>query len=125
MFLTVEYLVLVMEYAAGGDLLERVKGKGQLTEDEARWFFQQIMFAMSYCHGMVRGPSPPWGHGHHRHAASPLAACLPRRTRYQAALMGAQRQITNALGGLRAASACLSFTTSGPASEGSLKSRTD
>ncbi len=55
-FLTDDHLVLVMEYAAGGDLLERVARSRWLSEEEARWFFQQTMFAIDYCHRMVSGP---------------------------------------------------------------------
>ncbi|GAB4815691.1 hypothetical protein N2152v2_002737 [Parachlorella kessleri] len=51
-FLTDDHLVLVMEYAAGGDLLERVARSRWLSEEEARWFFQQTMFAIDYCHRM-------------------------------------------------------------------------
>ncbi len=60
MFLTDSYLVLVMEYAAGADLFRLVSRAKGLPEGEARWFFQQIMFAVDYSHKMV-----------HRHAAAP------------------------------------------------------
>jgi hypothetical protein len=53
-FLTDNYLVLVMEYAGGGDLFKHVSRNKGLSEDDARWFFQQIMFAIEYCHKMVR-----------------------------------------------------------------------
>jgi serine/threonine-protein kinase SRK2 len=54
-FLTDEYLVLVMEYAAGGDLFKLVAAKQGLPEDDARWFFQQFILAIDYSHRMVRG----------------------------------------------------------------------
>lgn len=41
--------VLVMEYAAGGDLFKYVSLHRGLSEDDARWFFQQIIFAIDYC----------------------------------------------------------------------------
>ena len=53
-FLTDSYLVLVMEYAAGADLFRLVSRAKGLAEGEARWFFQQIMFAVDYSHKMVR-----------------------------------------------------------------------
>ena len=53
-FLTSSHLVLAMEYAAGGDLFRYVSARRGLPEDEARWFFQQLMIAVDYCHRMVR-----------------------------------------------------------------------
>jgi serine/threonine-protein kinase SRK2 len=49
-FLTQRHLVLVMEYAPGGDLFSHVRARGGLPEDEARWYFQQIAIAIDYCH---------------------------------------------------------------------------
>lgn len=52
-FLQPRYLCIVMEYAPGGDMLEYVKRKNGLTENEARWFFQQLVIGLDYCHKMV------------------------------------------------------------------------
>ena len=52
-FLTSTHLVLVMEYAAGGDLFRYVSARKGLRDDEARWFFQQLIIAVDYCHRMV------------------------------------------------------------------------
>lgn len=49
-FLTQHHLVLVMEYAPGGDLFSLVQSQKGLSEDDARWFFQQIVIAIDYCH---------------------------------------------------------------------------
>jgi serine/threonine-protein kinase SRK2 len=49
-FLTQQHLVLVMEFAPGGDLFTYVRSRGGLPEAEARWFFQQIVIAIDYCH---------------------------------------------------------------------------
>ncbi|GMH38283.1 hypothetical protein BSKO_06167 [Bryopsis sp. KO-2023] len=49
-FLTDRALCIVMEYAAGGDLHECIKTHKCLPEDWARWFFQQIIIAIEYCH---------------------------------------------------------------------------
>eukprot|EP00890_Picochlorum_soloecismus_P002510 jgi/Picsp_1/325/NSC_00324-R1_snf1-like protein kinase len=49
-FLTQRHLVLVMEYAPGGDLFSLVQTQKGLSEDDARWFFQQIVIAIDYCH---------------------------------------------------------------------------
>ena len=57
-FLTKDYLAIAMEYAAGGDMFQYVKHRGGLEEVEARWFFQQLIIGMDYCHKMVR-LSPP------------------------------------------------------------------
>ena len=44
-----------MEYAAGGDMFQRVKACGGLKEDDARWFFQQLIIGLDYCHKVCSG----------------------------------------------------------------------
>jgi len=51
-FLTHHYLGIAMEYAPGGDMFEYVVKKNGLREDEARWFFQQLIVGLDYCHRM-------------------------------------------------------------------------
>jgi len=51
-FVTDTHLVLVLEYADQGDLFSYVKSKGGLDEDTARWFFQQLMLSVDFCHRM-------------------------------------------------------------------------
>ncbi|GIL70723.1 hypothetical protein Vretimale_3824 [Volvox reticuliferus] len=51
-FLTPSHLSIVMEYAPGGDMFEYVVKKNGLREDEARWFFQQLIVGLDYCHRM-------------------------------------------------------------------------
>ncbi|KAL6329478.1 hypothetical protein AAG906_021173 [Vitis piasezkii] len=46
------HLAIVMEYAAGGELFERICNAGRFSEDEARYFFQQLISGVSYCHSM-------------------------------------------------------------------------
>ncbi len=46
MFLTAEYLAIAMEYAAGGDMYHRVVRCRGLPEDDARWYFQQLVIAI-------------------------------------------------------------------------------
>jgi serine/threonine-protein kinase SRK2 len=41
-----------MEYAAGGELFERICDAGRFHEDEARYFFQQLVCGVSFCHAM-------------------------------------------------------------------------
>lgn len=53
-FLTPDYLGIAMEYAAGGDMFQHVTNKRGLSENEARWFFQQLVLGLDYCHKMVR-----------------------------------------------------------------------
>ncbi|KAL6575886.1 Serine/threonine-protein kinase sapk2 [Orobanche hederae] len=50
--LTPTHLAIVMEYAAGGELFSRICNDGRFTEDEARFFFQQLISGVNYCHSM-------------------------------------------------------------------------
>ncbi|PNY07750.1 serine/threonine-protein kinase SAPK3-like protein [Trifolium pratense] len=50
--LTPSHLAIVLEYAAGGELFERICTAGRFSEDEARYFFQQLLSGVSYCHSM-------------------------------------------------------------------------
>lgn len=43
-------MVLVMEYAAGGELYDYLSERKVLTEEEARRIFRQIVTAVYYCH---------------------------------------------------------------------------
>jgi serine/threonine protein kinase len=53
-FLTPTHLCIVMEYAAGGELFDRIVKAGRFSEDEARYFFQQLICGVDYCHQSVR-----------------------------------------------------------------------
>ena len=55
-FLTTTHLAIVMEYAAGGELFDRIVKAGRFSEDEARFFFQQLVAGVDYCHSEVRPP---------------------------------------------------------------------
>mmetsp|Transcript_32449 Transcript_32449/g.58064 ORF Transcript_32449/g.58064 Transcript_32449/m.58064 type:complete len:345 (-) Transcript_32449:136-1170(-) len=48
--LTEQHIGIAMEYAAGGDLFDFVVSRNGLAEDEARWFFQQLICAVDYMH---------------------------------------------------------------------------
>ncbi|KAI3669212.1 hypothetical protein L6452_40439 [Arctium lappa] len=50
--LTETHLAIVMEYASGGELFDRISNAGRFSEDEARFFFQQLISGVSYCHSM-------------------------------------------------------------------------
>lgn len=50
--LTPTHIAIVMEYAAGGELFDRICSAGRFSEDEARYFFQQLISGVSYCHAM-------------------------------------------------------------------------
>ena len=55
-FLTPTHLALAMEYAPGGDLFQHVATRKPcpwLSEDEARWLFQQLLIGVDYCHKKV------------------------------------------------------------------------
>jgi len=51
-FLTPEHLAIAMEYVPGGDMFQHVKRNKGLPEPEARWFFQQLIVGLDYCHKM-------------------------------------------------------------------------
>jgi serine/threonine protein kinase len=53
-FLTPDYLAITMEYASGGDLFSLVGRSKGLSEADARWYFQQLVISIDYCHRMVR-----------------------------------------------------------------------
>jgi len=48
--LTETHLVILMEYADGGELFQRVCDAGNFTESEARFYFQQLVSGVRYCH---------------------------------------------------------------------------
>ncbi|KAF3628632.1 Serine/threonine-protein kinase SAPK6 [Capsicum annuum] len=50
--LTPTHLGIVMEYAAGGELFDRICQAGRFSEPEARYFFQQLICGVHYCHNM-------------------------------------------------------------------------
>ncbi|KAK9808025.1 hypothetical protein WJX73_005910 [Symbiochloris irregularis] len=43
-------LVIVMEYASGGPLEERIATSGPLAEEDAKKFYKQLVDGMGYCH---------------------------------------------------------------------------
>jgi len=45
-----ENVYMILEYAKNGDLLEYIKNKNRLSEQEARCFFIQILNALEYTH---------------------------------------------------------------------------
>lgn len=49
-FLTSTHLGISMEYAAGGELFDRIVKKSRFSEDEARYFFQQLIAGVAWCH---------------------------------------------------------------------------
>lgn len=51
-FVCENFLCIVMEYAAGGDMFDYVVRRGGLRESEARWFFQQLIIATEFIHRM-------------------------------------------------------------------------
>lgn len=53
-FLTTTHLGIAMEYASGGELFDRIVRANRFSEDEARYFFQQLISGVAWCHKEVR-----------------------------------------------------------------------
>ncbi len=49
-FETSKYLIIIMEYVSGGDLLSYVKKRNKLSETVAKYLFKQIVLALEYTH---------------------------------------------------------------------------
>eukprot|EP00210_Caulerpa_lentillifera_P003326 g3175.t1 len=49
-YLTETHLCIVMEYVAGGNLKDFIRTRNGINQDSARWFFQQLIIAVDYCH---------------------------------------------------------------------------
>uniref|UniRef100_A0A7S0WYC6 Protein kinase domain-containing protein n=1 Tax=Chlamydomonas leiostraca TaxID=1034604 RepID=A0A7S0WYC6_9CHLO len=49
-FITPDFICIAMEYAAGGNLFNYVSKAVRLKEPAARWFFQQLVIGLDYCH---------------------------------------------------------------------------
>jgi 5'-AMP-activated protein kinase catalytic alpha subunit len=47
---TNEFILLVLEYASGGELFDYIVARGRLTEDQACLFYHQILDATEYIH---------------------------------------------------------------------------
>ncbi len=52
-FLSHNHICIAMEYANGGNLGSYIQNAGgRLKEAAARWFFQQLILGIDYCHRM-------------------------------------------------------------------------
>ena len=49
-FETQKYLIIIMEYISGGDLLSYVKKRNKLTEPVAKYIFRQIITSLDFTH---------------------------------------------------------------------------
>lgn len=47
---TPDYIYLALEYSNHGELFTYINDKGALDENEARFFFRQLLAAVDYCH---------------------------------------------------------------------------
>mmetsp|Transcript_24421 Transcript_24421/g.61823 ORF Transcript_24421/g.61823 Transcript_24421/m.61823 type:complete len:476 (-) Transcript_24421:723-2150(-) len=47
---TLTDIYVITEYIPGGELFDYIAGKGRLSEDESRRFFQQMISGVDYCH---------------------------------------------------------------------------
>eukprot|EP01024_Parvocaulis_polyphysoides_P043955 TRINITY_DN4039_c0_g1_i3.p2 TRINITY_DN4039_c0_g1~~TRINITY_DN4039_c0_g1_i3.p2 ORF type:complete len:217 (-),score=17.66 TRINITY_DN4039_c0_g1_i3:64-714(-) len=46
------FLCVEMEFASGGTLLQYLNKHKPISEDESRLWFQQLIYAVNYCHGI-------------------------------------------------------------------------
>lgn len=49
-FETKKHILLVMEYASGGDLLHFVRNVGKLPEYDTKHIFRQVLYGLAHCH---------------------------------------------------------------------------
>jgi serine/threonine-protein kinase SRK2 len=49
-FLSDRHINIAMDFASGGSLFQFMRRKRRLNEPLARWFFQQLILAVDYCH---------------------------------------------------------------------------
>jgi serine/threonine protein kinase len=47
---TADFIYIVMEYAAGGELFDYIVAHKRVKEKEARSFFRMVLSAVDYCH---------------------------------------------------------------------------
>jgi serine/threonine protein kinase len=62
-------IFLVLQYAANGDLLDRLNAQGPLSEKQTRKIFKQLVLAINYLHGrgVVHRDLKPGTHINHSH----------------------------------------------------------
>lgn len=53
-FVTDKYLCIAMEYAEGRNVLDCVNHGKYLSEGLGRWYFQQVILALDFCHQKVQ-----------------------------------------------------------------------
>ncbi|PKI79579.1 hypothetical protein CRG98_000054 [Punica granatum] len=44
-------IYIILEFVAGGELFDKIVHQGRLSENESRKYFQQLIDAVSHCHG--------------------------------------------------------------------------
>jgi len=49
-FQTHDKVYIILELVSGGELFDRIKESKKLDEDKARYYFQQIILGLNYCH---------------------------------------------------------------------------
>ena len=53
-----EKIILVMEYADGGEMYDYISSRGRLTESESRTLFRQIVSALHHLHEVIISTTP-------------------------------------------------------------------
>jgi serine/threonine protein kinase len=92
--LTGTFSVLLL-LVAGGELFDRICSKGRFSEDEARYFFQQLIAGINYCHGQSIA---------HRDLKARASALSPSQSALQRSSAAALQRTCVRVRGLRRAS---------------------
>lgn len=49
-FATSAKIFIVLEFVGGGELFDKIANEGKLSEERARFYFQQILEGLEHCH---------------------------------------------------------------------------
>ena len=68
-YVTDKHLAIVMEYASGGTLGQRIDETGPFPEEKAKELFLQLIAGIDYCHGLGYASASPFPAATYTHSA--------------------------------------------------------